>query len=320
MTYTVRPLNEAECARWDEFVAASENELVFSTLAYLRHLERVEVLGVLEGQRLVCGFPAPIEEQHGGEHIRRSSYLSPYFGPVFAPVRGMRVRAERTRRSILSALIDYMQARFDSIVLPLNSQVADMTPFQRAHFQLELRYTYELDLSSLDTLWRDMDACARNHIRRCAEVQVIPDGELREFDFAAALSYEDAHACERWRQLVEALTSEGAGEALVAWHAGRPVAGAFVAYDRCRGYNLLSYFNADARVRGVPSKLIWCGAQRAAARGLRWFDLEGSVLPSIEAFFQSFGGLRRSLFQVHWYKDRTLNKPVLYEYDAGLHG
>lgn len=320
MTYTVRPLNEAECARWDEFVSASENELVFSKLRYLRHLERVEVLGVFEGQSLVCGFPAPIEAQNGGEHIRRSSYLSPYFGPVFAPVGGTRVRAERTRRSILDALIEYMQARFDSIVLPLNPQVLDMTPFQRAHFQLELRYTYELDLSSLDALWREMDGRARNHIRRCAEVQVVLDGELGEFDFAAALSYEDADACERWRRLVQALTCQGAGEALVAWHAGRPIAGAFVAYDRCRAYNLLSYFHADARVRGAPSKLIWCGAQRAAARRLRWFDLEGSVLPPIEAFFQSFGGRRRSLFQVHWYKDRALNKPVLYEYDADLHG
>src|SRR6266851_6862114 len=80
MRYAIRLLSQNELVHWDDFVRESENGLVFSMMSYLRHLERVEVLGAFQGDDLVAGFPVPIVESAGKLRIHRSSYLSPYFG------------------------------------------------------------------------------------------------------------------------------------------------------------------------------------------------------------------------------------------------
>jgi hypothetical protein len=316
MKYRVLPFGPGEWEEWNSLVNHGEAAMLFSTASYLRHIGPVERLGVFdESGGLVGGMAVPTMEDGGQRHARRTSYVSPYFGPVFRPIAGSRVNAERVRRCILRALIAYLISSFASVELPLNPLITDMVPFQQEHFQLELRSTYELELSSLDETWKRMSPSARNHIRSASVAEVVTDPSLECFNFAAALDYESETGAQQWVELVHSLVAEDSALVLVARHKGRAIGGIFIAFGLGRAYNLLSYFDSGSDVRGVPSRLIWAAAENAAARGLSFLDLEGSVLPSIESFFQSFGGLRRPYFQIHWFADRSLQKPILYEYD-----
>jgi|GEM_PF-3101224 len=312
--YLVRPLSDREIETWDSFVAASGSGTLFSLLEYVRHLDGFRILGAFSGDRLVAGFPVPVIERDGAERVERTSYLSPYFIPVFAPIEGRRVYRDRIRRAILTALIEYIQSRFGSFILPLHPLIDDMTPFQRAHCNLELRYTYTLALDSLERIREEMSSSVRNHIARSRSIDVIIDRELRLFDFARALVYEPDDHIPPWKHLVRTLVASGRGTPFVALADGAPVGGLFLAHDHHTAYDLLSYFDRDSGLRGLPSALIWSAIEHAATLGLGTFDFEGSVLPAIETFFQSFGGERRPYFQAHWHADPERFEPILYHY------
>lgn len=316
MTLAVSRLSpEVLDERWDENLGRWDGATLFSRRACLNHQGAIDILAVHDRGDTVALFPVPVVVAGDVRRIARTSYLSPYFPILFRRYACAPVRLEQRRRAALTALIDHIQNAYESMVLPLHPDLTDVAPLQRAHVQLEFRTTYELPLGSLDDLWQALDPTVRNHVRKAAALEIDEDPALDAFDFDAAVFYEDPDAREQWRRLAHELVAMGCATPLVARQDGVPVGGLFLAHDGETAYNLLSYFDRQAPVRGVPSALIWASARMASARGLRRLDLEGSVLSSIEDFYQQFGGVRRPYFQVHWHADERRQKPVLYRYN-----
>jgi hypothetical protein len=312
----VRALRPDEMPAWDRLVEETADGWVFARTEYLRCFDRFEVIGAFDSEGLAGGFAVPvIEEENGVRAYARPSFLSPYFAPLFRAVDGRRVRAAGVRAELLQALLAHMQATSASIMLPLAPRVEDMRPFQRAHFALELRYTYELALDSLERVWDGMEGSIRNHVRRAEALTIVPDPELTRFAFPAALWYEPEDHRPGWEGLVRGLVRAGRGMALLALHEERPVGGLFVAFDRGTSYGLLSYFDRSVGRRGIPAGLLWAAIRQAAERGAARFDFEGSVLPGVERFFEAFGGERRSYFQVHWGRGDVDLAPLFYHYE-----
>jgi GNAT superfamily N-acetyltransferase len=300
---------------WDAGLSRFEYAALFSRWVYLKHLRPIQVVAAFNGDEIVAAFPVPIISANGISTIGRSRYLSPYFPILFRRDNGPHVAREQRRRAALAALIGHIQRIHASVVLPLHPDLTDMVPLKRAHFQLELRTTYELPLNSLTALWQGFAPSVRNHLRKADILAIDEDRDLTLFDFAAAAFYEDTCSREQWRSLAKDLIAAGHATALIARFEQRPVGGLFLAYDHYTAYNLLSYFDRSAPVRGTPSALIWAAAKVAAALGLARLDLEGSVLANIEAFYQQFGGIRRPYYQIHWYADESRQIPMLYRYE-----
>lgn len=300
---------------WDKCLDCMQGVTLFSRWIYLRELSEIDIIVVVDRNNTVAAFPVPVVIENGVRLIARRNYLSPYFPVLFRSDNGLPVRAERRRRAALKALVSYIQREYAGMVLPLHPDLTDMAPFQWAHFQLELRNTYELPLASLGAVWKGFDPKVRNHIHKAEAISIDEDPFLSAFDFEAAVFYETKTQREHWRGLAHNLVAAGCATSLIARYQGRTVGGLFLAYDERTAYNLLSYFDRTAPSRGVPSALIWAAACLAEARGLDRLDLEGSVLPRIETFYQQFGGVRRPYFQVHWYADEVRQRPFLYYYD-----
>jgi len=311
----VRSLGTTEMPAWDLLVKQSPNGLLFAEPDYLCHFQH-KVLGVFERQHLVAGMAVPYVEKDDGVHLVRSSYVSPYFIPIFGQPHEQPLAEKRRRRAILSALIDFVTHSFQSMVLPLHPSVADMVPFQEAHFSLELRYTYRLNLGDLATPDAHADAKVRNHLQKAINAGiVVTDEEDAYFDFDQALFYEPEDQRAPWNRLVRHLLQQGKARIFIARLNGQPVGGLFLAFDTQNAYNLLSYFDRDCKVRGIPSLLLYQAIAFAKQRNLQGFDFEGSVLPSIERFFEAFGGCQCPYFQVHWFRDAHRFEPIQYFYD-----
>jgi hypothetical protein len=315
MTATFRFLSPDERAGWSDLRTRFPDATVFTSKAYLESHSEFEILGGFVGDNLVFAFPLPIAKHAGSRSVRRTSYLSPYYQPLFLPIAGSRVHRERAQRVILAGALAALKAEFTSVALPLVPSVTDLLPFQRAHWQLELRHTYELPLRSLRELWERFEPSVHNHIRAASQLRVVRDDDLALFDWDQALFYEPAHNREDFRQLAGRLVAAKMGFALVALSESKPMAGAFIALDAQRAYNLLSYSDRSCGPRGAASLLIWKAAQEGASRGLQYLDMEGSVLPGVESFYHAFGGERRPYVQVHWEADEAAQKPILYYYD-----
>lgn len=300
----------------DDPMSAWDGAPLFSWPAYTRHLGACEVITAESKGNVVARWTVPVIGAGGCKTIARSSFLSPYFPILFRRDDGLTVKAEQRRRLAMRAIIEDIQRRYEGMVLPLHPDLMDMVPFQQAHMQLELRFTYELPLADLDGLRRGFDPKIRNHLRSAQHLDITVHSTLDSFDLDAALFYEDAHEREAWRSLVDGMLASGHGSTIVARAGGVPVGGLFLVYDHRAGYNLLSYFDRQSGCRGIPSALIWAAAQAAAERGLERLDLEGSVLSRIERFYQQFGGIRRPYYQVHWHRDPNARGPITYEYET----
>lgn len=301
---------------WAALLAELSPQLLFSSFDYVSALGQIDILYVRNSGRPVALFPIPVSLVGGQRQIIRTNYLSPYFPVLFANEGGATVIAEQSRRKALRSLIGFIQSNYSAMILPLHPDHGDMAPWRESHCELEHRTTYELPLGSLDQLWAGFSGKIRNHIAKASSLKITVEQDLYGFDFAAALFYEDEEAKLAWQTLARKLTETKKATSLIAWTAaGEPVGGMFLGLDNLRGYNLLSYFDRTAGQRGIPATLIWHAARHCAELGKTSLDLEGSVLPGIERFYQQFGGLRRSYFQVRWQLDVAAHRPFLYHYD-----
>lgn len=316
--FSVCRLDRDNRREWALLLERAENATLFSEPDYLSHIPNIHWLGVFERETLVAGFAVPTVTANGRPRVGRASYIAPYFHPVFARVPGSALKRKRRRRKLLGALLDFIQSDYEAMVLPLHLSLDDMVPFQQRHFALELRYTYILALSSLaaDGLPPQADGKLRNHRKHAlhdgVSVQPTTPGN---FDFAAALFYENPEEVPRWRALTEELHAADRVDLLVAVHQGRTVGGLLLANGAGTAYNLLSYFDRDLGLRGIAVTLLTAAMEIARRRGLHYFDFEGSVLPGIERFFESFGGRQVPYFQAHWHRDAHCFAPIRYHYE-----
>ena len=69
-----------------------------------------------------------------------------------------------------------------------------------------------------------------------------------------------------------------------------PLATCFVVHDTQTAYYLLGGYRTEDRHHGAGALSVFEAIQHAQKLGMRTFDFEGSVVPSIERYFRGFGG------------------------------
>ena len=77
----------------------------------------------------------------------------------------------------------------------------------------------------------------------------------------------------------------------------------FLVFDHDTAYNLLFGTDFNRVKSGAPSLLMWRAIQTASEKVQR-FDFEGSRLPTIQPFFQGFGGTPTPYYEISKAKNR----------------
>jgi SAM-dependent methyltransferase len=221
--------------------------------------------------------------------------LTSVLGPSIANGSGDYARGLAGEHRVMRELIDSLP-RFDLFRQAFHPSVTNWLPFYWSGFQATVRYTYRLDdLTDLDGVWSGFRDSLRRQIRKAERsVAVRTDLGLAAFLEINEKSFrrQNLPLPHSW-ELVERL------DAACALHDARRVffavdgqdrihAALYIVWDGDSAYYLMSGGDPRLRTSGAGSLLVW-EAIRFCSGVTRSFDFEGSMVPSLERFFRSFG-------------------------------
>ena len=84
---------------------------------------------------------------------------------------------------------------------------------------------------------------------------------------------------------------------------GKAIAAVYIVWDEKRSYYLLGGYDAEESHHGASALAMWEAIRFTKEElGLKEFDFEGSMVPSIEMFFRKFGGTLTPYYSVRWMK------------------
>lgn len=222
--------------------------------------------------------------------------LTPYLGPWYDLPPGLkpaqRYALEQEVQAQLLAQVPavwFFRQRW-------HPQLSNALAFRWRGFQLDIKYTYCIDLHKPN--FGDYFAPAlRNNIRNASklyqvEVAKSADGfyTLNQLSFAAQ-KMKMPYGAEQFQQLFQVVQEQQAGVLYWAKHQETEAreAAIWVLYDQQWAY-LLATGRSKTAHNGAVALLIERAIHDAAAKGLAVFDFEGSSLRGVEAFFRQFGG------------------------------
>lgn len=257
-----------------------------------------------KGDQITGVWPYPVERKLW-IGLRRTPVLTPYLGPhVFYPADLKEANRDHYEHEVLSQLLQQMP---DEKVWRLSIQPGcrQVGLFKSYGLNSMARQTFLIDLQRPEeTIFALFKDSLRRNIRSAEkELDISADPaaleELYEFQRSTlsrksrSLGYE----FPLMSRLFEAGLSREQGCLWVARRGGRLLAAIWVVWDGRCCYYLGGGQNPDADGYKAMSALLWHAIRDARSRGLKTFDLEGSMDPGVERFFRSFGG-ERSLYLV----------------------
>jgi hypothetical protein len=227
-------------------------------------------------------------------------------GPWIRKVDSHRVTSQRVEANLLSELVRQLPS-FRYFHQNCHHSMTNWLPFYWLGFQQTTRYTYRLPvLTSLESLSEGLKKNIVSDIRKAVNTNRIKIREDLSFDDFLALNiktfqrqglklpYKLADA----RSLDRACLANNARKIFIAEdEQGRHHAGVYLVWDEESAYYLLGGGDPTLRGSGATSLCIY-QAIRFSASVTQSFDFEGSMIESIERFFQAFGAIQTPYFSI----------------------
>ncbi|MBS1646238.1 MAG: GNAT family N-acetyltransferase [Bacteroidetes bacterium] len=217
--------------------------------------------------------------------------------PVITYYEGQKESSQVSHeQQITESLIQALPAfdLFDLYFLPSHK---NHLPFFWNGFEQTTRYTYIInDLSDINNVFERFDSSTRTQIRKAEkEITVIESSDIDLFYQINTLSFSRQnkkvpYSLSYVKQIDEACTKHACRKILVAKDAQQNIHAAFyLVWDAQSAYYLMGGADEQYRSSGAYSLLMWA-AIKEAAKVSKSFNFCGSMLPSVNRFFRSFGG------------------------------
>src|SRR5580704_2058518 len=315
--YEVRPLEQSEFGRWDEFVRHSPQGTLFHSTLWMEGSGLpFRLFGCFRGEELRGGFAAGLANRRSAGHPHPA--LTPYLGLLLPKSEGKYVASLSANKGISAAFAAYLKDEFDSVEFRCPPEIVDLQPFIWAGFQAGLRYTYRLPVVDLDAALKSMDKSRRRDItnaeRSGARVEESADFsliiQLSEKTFrrrGLELGLRDAAF-----RFQKTLHKAGRCQGFVARdRSGQPLVGVWIAWDDKRAYGLISGYDDAAESTNAVSLALWRSIEYTGRElKLPEFDFEGSMIPGIEQFFRKFGATLMPTYTIRFQKPEGLPQRV----------
>ncbi len=267
-----------------------------------------DVILATDGDRVLAALPYLIRSRFGLRYIIQPQ-LTQFSGPVFFPPADLspQRRADFEHNAcdkLIKGLRELHPGYFCQRFAP---SVTDWLPFHWAGFRQTTRYTYRIDdISDTQRVFDSFDRSKerQRRIRRIADLYTV-DTDIDSATFASFHSeywhsrgQRDITPEPLMRRVIDTATSRSQGLALGLRDTdGKLQAAWFAVYDSHCAHALLSAKAPDIQSADISALLIWRMIEILSDRTAS-FDFEGSMDPSLEYFYRSFGARQVPLLEV----------------------
>lgn len=199
--------------------------------------------------------------------------------------------------------------KFDYLNINFDSSEGPWFPLYPLRYKQTTRYTYLIEAGqNEEVLLKQLKPQLRNTLTHpCAlgDAKTVPEDSafltLLEETFTGNQIDQLFHR-EIIDQLISAAIERNQGS--ICTFEGRD-AGIFVLKDDHKHYCLFTATTEEGKAEEGVAHLIWQAILDAGREG-KAFDFEGSMLPGVEQFFRSFGGVQHPYHQI-----QKINSPLL---------
>lgn len=295
--FVARLMNEKESEKWDILVV--KHGTIFQSIEWTKIFEpNIRRVGIFnKNDELIGGF-VYIEKKIANLKLFKNPSYTPQIGPFYKLSSHKKIGKLKERRAILKAIVDYINEENPAVVsLALNPLIIDTLPFYWSGYKVIVNYTYQLDLSNLDAerILKEMDVERRNNIKKAEKEGVIVESssDISKLVSLVQKTFERQkmdYPKETMEKILRKFPPGKNSFLLIAWQGSDPVAGVYVIHDSKIAYNLIPGMDSKKAHRGAGSFVLFEAIKEAKRLGLKIFDFEGSVVPSIEKFYRGFGG------------------------------
>lgn len=237
------------------------------------------------------------------KRILISPPISPHCGLVFFQHLPKRYSTQTAHKRVLREISKYLEITYpkDYIDIAFPAEIKDVQPFQQEGFQVEVSYTYLVDLQNSDeeALLMAMSTERRKNIRDATSTtlttQINPT-------FEAVLSLINNTLNERGvvphLTTLKLLLTSGSDRvfSIGVFDGHQLIATTVIGMDSQRAYYLAGGTQKSGTAAGSLS--LWEAIRESKRRGAAQFDFCGSSVPSIEKFFRAFGGELTPYFRI----------------------
>lgn len=248
--------------------------------------------------------------------VKLKGIVSAILMPELTPHSGIWMRIHDEHKLKLHSKYTHSKRIMDNLVaeLPevsLYSQkfyhsLTDWQPFYWKGYRGETHYTYVLeDITNIGAVYDDLKGSVRTDIRKaernlvygeCDDVELFyglckksfqKQAVKPPFSFEVLTSLDNELKNRQLRKMYVAFDLEGNAHAAI-----------YVVYDEKSAHYLAGGSDPDKRQSGAVTLLLWKAIKDASEAGIESFDFEGSMLPSVEYAFRSFGAVQKPFFRI----------------------
>lgn len=299
--------NDVQSKQWDEFVDVTDEGTIFHRSYWLRAHTDVQLFAANKftiyvitdsNGEWLAGIPITYRTILR-KNIIMMPYLTPYLGTIFKSTKQYkRYKQISLRKEINSFIAGLLKKTGQTAFYGFTPAATDMQPFIWGEFEVNLHYTYILNIGSNEEMLAQLEQKRRNDINQSLKngFQVIWDYERNILEFFALnkKTFERQNIKKLDQTLMGKLINiahekQSCDVGVVYSPNGEPLAGCAIVWDSKRAYYIAG--GISGKNSSAMSLAIWDAIRYSRDEaGLREFDFEGSMIPGIENYFRKFGG------------------------------
>ena len=303
--YYIKQIPKKDYGLWDSFVDTTSQGSIFSKSTWLKAVTSINeksdylFLGCHIGDELVGGCGLYIVKGRLS-NVVTCPRLTPYNSILVVPRSSERkYKTEFRTLDIVTAIMEYLEDRFDQVTLLNHPSLIDIRPFKWNQWDVVPGYTYCLNPTELDNIYKSMQVGAIKKIKKAKKegITVQKSDNIHEFLKLYKLTFEKQNMKlplpeqsiikifnilhkKKFCQLYLAKTAD---DELISGNIQ-------VSDNDNESFDWLAGTNPKYLNTGANQLLYWSIFEDLAQKGVKMFDFCGADVPGVARHKSGFGG------------------------------